>query len=193
MKPAFHPYALIPLAIVSLLAGLTFWLAKISEYSPSPSDAKQRHDPDYWLENSLSREFNEKGILISILSAPRLEHYPDDDSAIIRKPQAQYVSPQRSPIIMQAQQATLHERGERVEMSGKVTFQQKIHEKGYETTLLTNQLTLFPSQQIATTRSPVSVISGPSRLHGQGLDYNHQTRLLRISGRVTGSFERKTK
>ena len=80
--------SLFPLAMLVLLAALTFWLNRVIE-GEKPR-GPQRHDPDYWVENFEVRRFDIDGKLQHTLIAKKLVHYPDDDTTIVTAPQLTY-------------------------------------------------------------------------------------------------------
>mgnify|MGYP000856062201 FL=1 len=65
--------SLFPLAMLVLLAALTFWLNRVIE-GDKPR-GPQRHDPDYWVENFVVRRFDLDGKLQHTLVAKKLLLY----------------------------------------------------------------------------------------------------------------------
>ena len=74
------------LVLLALLAGLTFWLQKVTAPVEAVGDGKFRHDPDAVAENFTIRTLDERGRIKYRLTAPYLEHFPDDDSSELKSP-----------------------------------------------------------------------------------------------------------
>src|SRR5438105_8621665 len=71
----------IPLALLLLLAAATVWLAHTVTGVPIRSDGATRHAPDMIVENFSAKQFGENGDVRDTLAAPRMVHYPDDDTS----------------------------------------------------------------------------------------------------------------
>ena len=74
------------LVLLALLAGVTFWLQKVTAPVETVRDGKFRHDPDVFAENFIIRTFDEGGRVKYRLTAPYMEHFPDDDSSELKSP-----------------------------------------------------------------------------------------------------------
>lgn len=82
----FTSHQIFVLVLLALLAGLTFWLQKVMAPAEAVSDGKFRHDPDIFAENFIIRTFDEGGRVKYRLTAPYMEHFPDDDSSELKSP-----------------------------------------------------------------------------------------------------------
>ena len=79
---------LFPLALMLALALLTFYLErKVREEEAGP--ALRRHDPDYVVNNFTTTTYDREGVSLSVLSATRMLHYPDDDTTDLVAPRIQ--------------------------------------------------------------------------------------------------------
>jgi lipopolysaccharide export system protein LptC len=76
---------LLGLALVALAAG-TWWLTHRAAEAPPPEAGPAAREPDYVIENFLAHAMNEAGTPKYRLSAERLLHYPDDDTAHLIEP-----------------------------------------------------------------------------------------------------------
>jgi len=75
-----------PLALLALLAALTFWLDHIAQPTTTPRDSIMRHDPDYIVENFVAVRTRVDGTPWYQLEAKRMLHYPDDDTTHLENP-----------------------------------------------------------------------------------------------------------
>jgi lipopolysaccharide export system protein LptC len=71
---------------LAALAAASWWFTRDAAQPPSAADAKTRHDPDYFVERFTATAMNELGSPQYVLTADRMTHYPDDDTAHYVKP-----------------------------------------------------------------------------------------------------------
>jgi len=72
-------------ALVALAAG-SWWFTRDTAQPPSATAAKARHDPDYFIEKFTATAMDGQGSPQYVLTADRMTHYPDDDTAHYVKP-----------------------------------------------------------------------------------------------------------
>ena len=73
--------------LFGVLGLLSMWLQfGLIEKEHVEFDGKERHDPDYYIENFTAVGMDEKGERRYVLEAERLVHYPDDDTALLDNP-----------------------------------------------------------------------------------------------------------
>ncbi|HYO27576.1 MAG TPA: LPS export ABC transporter periplasmic protein LptC, partial [Azonexus sp.] len=103
---------LFTIALLASLAGLSFWLERIVAPAETKPDAKLRHDPDSIAENLLVRQFDEEGRVKYRLTAPYLEHFPDDDASELKKPTITQYRPDAAPVTVSGDNARVTSKGE---------------------------------------------------------------------------------
>ena len=75
------------ITLFGVLGLLSTWLQfGIIEQEQVVFDGKQRHDPDYYVENFTAVGMDENGQRRYVLEAERMVHYPDDDTALLDNP-----------------------------------------------------------------------------------------------------------
>jgi lipopolysaccharide export system protein LptC len=118
MTATFNRLAII--AILLVLAALTWWLPlRLTDRGPLP-DGEARHEPDYVIENFTAIAMDAIGWRKHELRAARLEHYPDDDSVELDKPYLiQYVQG-GAPTHTRADRGTASPDGKEILMRGNV-------------------------------------------------------------------------
>lgn len=179
--------SLFPLAMLVLLAALTFWLNRVIQ--DDKPRGPQRHDPDYWVERFEVRRFDLDGKLQHTLAAEKLLHYPDDDTTIITAPKITYH--QEAPAEASARMAYIGSDGRQVDLVGNVrVVRHKAAGNGPPTVLETRTLKVVPDDETARTRDPVVISQGASIMHGSGLDLNNKSGITVLHGRVTGTLTR---
>lgn len=111
--------AIIFMALMALLV-LTVWLPNalvdpVLSINPQKSDS-----PDYFIENFTSAAMDERGRLKHELSAAKLLHYPNDQSAYLEKPYLIQYSPNGPPIHTVADKGRIYNDGKELLMTGNV-------------------------------------------------------------------------
>jgi lipopolysaccharide export system protein LptC len=179
--------SLFPLAMLVLLAALTFWLNRVI-MGDNPR-GPQRHDPDYWVERFEVRRFNPEGKLQHTLVAEKLLHYPDDDTTIVTAPHITYH--QSPPSEVSARMAYVGMDGKEIDLVDNVRVIRHPTKQGSAPTVLdTRTLKVFPDDEKGSTRDPVVITQGKSVMHGTGLDLDNRTGITVLHGRVTGTLHR---
>jgi len=179
--------SLFPLAMLVLLAALTFWLNRVIQ-GDNPR-GPQRHDPDYWVERFEVRRFNPEGKLQHTLVADNLFHYPDDDTTIVAAPRITYH--QLPPTDVSARMAYVGRDGKEIDLVDSVSVIRQPSKAGSSPTVLeTRTLKVFPDEERGSGREPVRITQGRSVLHGTGLDVDNRTGITLLHGRVTGTLHR---
>lgn len=179
---------LFPLAIMLLLAAITFWLKRLTDFDPQQSDGKFRHDPDYMVEQLTGKRFDAQGDLQYSLEAQRMVHYPDDDSTWVEAPRVLFLGG-REPVRISSRTATISRDGQRVDMQDDVRLVREPSQNRGPMTLDTSALTVFPEDEQATTAAPVRITQGSSVVNGVGLDYNNLTAVGVLRSRVRGVLQ----
>lgn len=179
-----------PLLLIGFLAGLSFWLERVVDIPEPRRDGKQRHDPDTIVENAVVRRFNIDGFLQSRLNAPHMEHYPDDDSSLIRKPDFHYFRPELPEIVITGNQARVTEKGDRIHLWENVVASRAAMPGRSAMVARTHDLFLRPNEGIGHTDSPVEITQDTSWMKGVGMDIDTNTSLFTLRSQVTGVLKR---
>ena len=179
--------SLFPLAMLVLLAALTFWLNRVIQ-GDNPR-GPQRHDPDYWVERFQVRRFDLDGKLQHTLVADQLLHYPDDDTTIVTTPHITYH--QTPPAEISARMAYVGKDGKEIDLVDNVRVIRHPSAEGSAPTVLdTRTLKVFPDAEKGSSRDPVVITQGMSVMHGTGLDIDNRSGITVLHGRVTGTLHR---
>lgn len=177
--------AFAPLALMALLAGLTYWISQIAQTDDTRK--AERHDPDYIITNFNVRRFDPNGALQHTLIADRMEHYPDDDTSVVTKPR---LINHRQPITeISARLALVAKQSEQIEFVDDVRVVRQGDAKSPLPTVMTSRLlTVFPDDERGHTLTPVTITRGNSVVRGSRLDLDNKTGIAVLRGRVTGTL-----
>jgi lipopolysaccharide export system protein LptC len=182
--------AILPLIVLTMLAGFTFWLNQTLHENTSDTHSGTRHDPDYWADNFTLYSYNSAGALQHSLQAKHMEHFPDDDSAVITQPHIALLQNDNT-ITITAQSAELDAKGRHVQFRDDVRLVRTEPVNGV-TTVDTRLLNVIPDDQYAQTDTPVTIKQGHSVIRAQGgMEINNKTQHLVLTGPVTGTIYRQ--
>lgn len=173
----------VPVALVALLAALTFWLDRTTQ-GEDLRDGKHRHDVDYFVDNFKVRRFNTEGALQHTLVATRMVHFPDDESTEVAAPRLTY---HRVPELrVTSKTAWLDKDGKHIRLDGDVHIIREGIDKRPPTEMRTSVLYAVPDDEFAHTDVPVKITQGLTVLNGTGMETNNKTQISTLFGRVDG-------
>ncbi|MBK7136886.1 MAG: LPS export ABC transporter periplasmic protein LptC [Rhodocyclales bacterium] len=153
--------SLFPIALLTLLVGLTFWLERATELKRPGSDSLLRHDPDFFVENLRLRSFSPTGELQSTLAAIKMVHYPDDDTTLVTEPRVGLLKGPR-PTQLTSQQGLVAPDGRQIVLVGNVRGVREATKTDPQLVLTTTHLTLLPDDDMMRTNAAVTVTQGAS-------------------------------
>lgn len=183
--------SLFPLIIVALLAAASFWLEYVVRNESQSGLGKGRHDPDAIVNNFQVDRFDISGKLSSRLTAKKLTHYPDDDTADIEAPHITFLHESRN-MEFRSEQAHADNRQRTVLLFGKVRGERPATVDSAAQTLDTDELTVWVDDEIARTPQPVLFTHGKNRIEAVGADWNNLTGMLNLHSSVQATLPPKS-
>jgi lipopolysaccharide export system protein LptC len=185
-----RPFILFPLALLTILALLTFWIDRTVQRPQPKPDGSSRHDPDYILHNFVTTKMDINGDVHYILRAAEMKHFPDDDTTELKQPDLiQYGDGPHTRI--EAQRGMVSSNGETVQFMGDVKVVREASADRGEMTLLTQYLKVTPSTEVATTDRPVIIKQAPETVvHGTGMIYNKNEQTIKLLNDVRVHYVR---
>ena len=184
--------ALFPLSLLLTLAALTFWLRYATEMAESRHDGKNRHDPDFIVSDGVLRKLDATGRLQYTLNSVEIRHYPDDDSTDMIKPHLVYLYPTRPTVTMRAERGHSNADGQQVDLYGDVQISRAATAKDPEMIGYTPELTVFPDDEKAFTKSPVLITKGQSWLKGVGMQIDGRAQTYVLESQAFAVLESKS-
>lgn len=186
--------AAFPISVLTVLAGLSFWLMQATALPDEQRDGKNRHDPDYVITQLEIRKLTKDGELQYILTGDEARHYPDDDSTDVARPHLTYLHPSKPKMFLSAQQAQISADGETVQLDGDVRIRRDPTATRPALFGYMPDLTVKTEEETAHTASPVRFTQGASWLKGVGMHLDNKTQTYVLQSQATGQFEsRKAK
>ncbi|AVZ79994.1 LPS export ABC transporter periplasmic protein LptC [Zoogloeaceae bacteirum Par-f-2] len=188
--PAHRLYPVIALA---LLAGGTYWLARISapeDDSPRPAE---RGKPDFVATGARLQGFDANGRERYELLADRISHYPGTDVSLFDKPRLIQRASDGRRLFLTADSGEAYRQGDEVRMRGNVRGRRSGLAGQADDTLSTETLTVWPKDERVLSRSPVVLTRGNTVIHAQGLQADNIFGTLRLTGQVYATLPRSNR
>jgi lipopolysaccharide export system protein LptC len=182
------PSHLFPVILLSLLAGLSFWLQKTVDRDDAPKVKAVRHEPDAIAENFSARRFDENGQLKFRLVAPFMMHYADDDSSELRSPTLVAYRPDAPPVTISGRHAKVTSKGEVVYIWEDVVVNRAATPERPAMTGRMPDLLVEPNLGTAFTNSPVEITQERSWVKGVGMHIDNNTSTFVLQSQVTGLY-----
>ncbi len=183
-----HAGSLFPLLLVGVLAGLTFWLQRISEPQVADRSGRNRHDPDFIVDSFILRRFGPEGTLQHTLAATRMMHYPDDDTTTVIAPRLTFHATPTSVLV--AEQALVSKDAKSVRLERNVRLSRDAAAGGLPMEVTSARLDVLPDAETASTDTPVTITQGRSVVTGSGLVADNKTKQTTLFGPVRGVIHR---
>jgi lipopolysaccharide export system protein LptC len=180
-----------PLALLALLAALSFWIERTVQPPQPKRDGSSRHDPDYTVDNFVMNKADRDGNPRNTLAAVSMVHFPDDDSTQLVRPRYTQYSQRKPTMQIQGQRGLVSSNGENVYFMDNVKVVREATGSKGELTLLTEYLHLIPDQEIARTDHPVRILQAPhTTVTGTGMELDHKLRTFQLFHNVHVHYER---
>jgi lipopolysaccharide export system protein LptC len=176
----FRPSTWLPLAVLGLLVGLTFWLNQLVQPQAVRADGSRRHDPDLVVENFSARKLDPDGSVRYTLAARKMVHYPDDDSAHLDTVKVEAYEPKQPKMTATADRGRLEQGGDRVWIEGNVVVVREGDARASPARLTTEKLLVLPDAGIARTSSDVTLTSAQGTAHAKGMELDNNARTIKL-------------
>jgi len=186
-----------PLAILLLLAMLTFWLAHDSAVDDRDAPAPQSRDPDYIVERFTLTSLSETGAQRYVLSSQKMVHLPGDDSSLLTRPVLRQAQPGQPETRIRADRGVVTSGGEIAHLHDNVEVLRAGEPAGAnrpgssEMRVTTSYLRVLPDQDRADTAAPVRIEQAGSTLLGTGMELDNRYRRFRLLSAVSATYKKK--
>lgn len=187
----FNLYITRVLAVVLLLAlaWATWWLQR-SVNPPAPVAAyKQRHDPDYIMENFTSSVLDNSGALKYRLKAERMAHFPDDDSTEIEQPVIMIYRDDEQVWNIASERGIARDGGKEVLLAGKVNIRRLESSREGPLEVQTRDVTIIPDRDLGQTSQPVTIRNEQGKTRAVGMRIHIKEERLELLSRVKSVYE----
>lgn len=178
----------LPLLLMALLAGSTWWLVKNTPQAPGPqAEVAVRHEPDYTMQRFNITRFDAAGRFALRLEGEELRHYPDTDRFEIEQVRIHAVAPDGRTTDATARRALANGDGSEVQLIGGAQVVSQID--GGDVLVIDGEfLHAFLRFERLRSHLPVQVRRGSDETRAGGLDYDHLERRLVLQGPVRSTY-----
>lgn len=175
--------------LLAVLATATYYLAEMADRTSfEDTGRKQRHEPDYFVEQVELTRLNPQGQPLYRMKATRLNHYPDDDTIDFEKPVLTSLDPAKPLVTMRANRGTSSSGGVETHLYDNVVLTRAPFNDAPQMRVVSDYMLLLSDQDIARTDRPVVITYGDSVLHGTGMEFNNDSRQLELFSQVRGTW-----
>ena len=183
----------LPLLLMALLAGGTWWLVKNTPLLGEPTEAAApRHEPDYRMANFEIQRIGADGRLNVQIAGAELRHYPDTDTVEIDSVRVRAVAPDGSLAIAEARRALSNGDGSDLQLIGDVRLRRLAPGAGEgapaQLEVRGEFLQALSNSEILRSHLPVTIRQGGSTLNAQNFEYRHLTGQVSFTGRAQGQI-----
>lgn len=122
---------IIYIAILGLVGLFGIFLQNsLIEDEPEVRDFKNRHDPDYYIENFTATGFSKDGQRRYVIEAARMAHFPDDDTALLNEVHIEEFEEGLAPRHTYADEGWMSSDGNEIRLKGNVKIIVEADERG---------------------------------------------------------------
>jgi lipopolysaccharide export system protein LptC len=177
----------LPLAILVLLAGLSFWIERAVQL---PANGRQADgsDPEGIMENFDVLRTDPTGNPQYRLSAKRLKHYSGSKLTEMESPRFVQLDARAGEVRAMANLATISADGNEVDLRGEVSMARAARTGQPLMTLRTARLIVYPERELMRAPGAVEVQDPSLSLRAGAMEYNAKNRVIKLTGRVKARY-----
>jgi lipopolysaccharide export system protein LptC len=179
---------LLPIGVLVLLVGLTFWLSSFVQYDSARKAAAARHEPDLIVEKFAARKLSEKGDVQYMVNADKMMHFADDDSSTLNEVTFTAIQPGQPKMTARAPRGQLLRGGDEIILDGGVLVESSAMPAKPAMTIRTPKLTVLPNLNIARSVDGVVIERADGTMKAATMELNNETRIAKL-GRGSITFK----
>lgn len=183
--------ATVALLLLLALAAGTFYLVEVASRGAADAGAAAPgNEPDSYAENIALVKVNRHGEAVFRMAAELMRHFPADGATEYEKARLVSLDPTKPETRMSADHARANQDGTITVLNGNVVLTRAATPGDPALIVRTPSATLFSETEIARSKDPVEIEHGDARLTGVGMEFNNETRQLRVDSEVRGVWTR---
>lgn len=182
-------HSLFPVIVLTLLAGVSVWLDRVTQQDPVAKTDKTRHEADFSAERITLHRFDPTGKVQYILVADSMLHYADDESSELKNPRLNYLNRPES-VWVESRFASVNKDGTTVVLTDEVLVRRAAHAGKPESTLRTEQMTVWPEDEKMRADKPVTLTQGQTVINAERMESDNIIGEVRLQGQVRGTLYR---
>ncbi|MEW5967584.1 MAG: LPS export ABC transporter periplasmic protein LptC [Pseudomonadota bacterium] len=177
----------LPLLILLLLAGLSFWIEQSVHLQPAGTQPA-RSEPEGIMENFDALRTDAAGNPHYRLTAELLKHYTGSRRTELDAPRFVQFDPQAGEVRASAREATISADGAEVDLRGDVVVERAAAPGQPAMTLRTSQLLVFPDRDLLRAPGAVELNDAGMRVQAGAMEYDARRRVIKLTGRVQARY-----
>lgn len=178
----------LPLAILSLLAALTFLIEQgVKEIGVR--NGINLKEPDSIVENFLAVSTDVGGTPRYRLAADKLSHFSGSQLTLLDNPKFTHLHAKQGEMQISSARASVSPQGEKVVFAGQVQLLRPALEGRGALSMQTSLLEVLTDKSEAHTREPVVIRQPGMLVTANGLHLYANTRILKLKGRVKVEYQ----
>jgi len=181
----------LPLGLMFLLAAMTFLLQYAVQRGGPGERAVPRHEPDAVIENFHVESLGKDGKPESTFAAPKMFHFPDDDSAEVLYPRMVHIASDGGRVTATANRGVLTRDGEEGFLYGNVVLIREGTPERETMRAETEFLHVQNEKHVVQTDRPVIITEGNQIVSGVGMELHQDTRELKLFSQVRSTIDAK--
>lgn len=178
----------LPLAILLLLAALSFWIERSVQVTGSGDPASQA-DPEGIMENFDALRTDPTGKPHYRLSAKKLKHYSGSKRTELESPHFVQLDVEAGEVSAAANQATVSSDGNEVELLGNVVVERAARPGQSVMTLRTERLLVYPERDLMRAPGAVDIFDKTLVVRAGAMEYDAGQRIIKLTGRVQTRYQ----
>ena len=183
-------HSLFPLVVLTLLAGVSVWLDRVTQ-QPAAARTEKAHEADFSADKLTVRRFDLTGKIQYILVADRMVHYADDETTELVRPRLNYLN-RPEPVWVESNFARVSKDGDTVVLSDNVFVRRDATASKHESTLRTEEMTVWPDDEKMRSDKPVTLTQGKTTIKAERMESDNIVGEVRLQGQVRGTIYRNT-
>ena len=178
----------LPLFPLLALLGLAYWLNQQALTDRFTPEKRVRHDPDVIVENFSAVSLDTSGSPHFVISADRMQHFPDDDSTLLNAPRITMYSTNHQAINATALTGAISGKGQEVTLLDGVELSREGNTQQNPFRIHTEYLHILPDQDWVDTDRAITMIDANITLHAVGMTLDNKSRILKLLSQVRSEY-----
>jgi len=177
------------LILLLLLLGAAYWMNQQVRSIPPVPDDKSRHDPDFIISKFSATALNEQGTPHFVLTAKKMEHFPDNDSTHLDEPSLSSFYPGQPPVYSTSRQGEMSSKGNEVFLRDEVKVVRSASKTQSEMTLTTTYLHAVPDLGLMDTDRPIVISDAHNVIQSVGMTYDNKISVMKLLAQIRSQHE----
>lgn len=177
----------ISLLLVISLALFSLWFQDLFKAPDITRQQADQHFPDYFMENFSVTNMNKQGQPAYILTAARLDHFADDDSAELKQPVFEFRG-DKDHWRISAQRASIRDNRDVIHFYDNVQLTRVGNEQQGPMRIDTEYLKIDTQRKTAETDQPALLKTRDLELNTVGMVLDNNEGILKLNAQVRGQY-----